>query len=211
MNTYTPPGNTPALKAPAAFPEPQHPRSIGALFRNLAAILLGLAGIALILYFDQQLRDNTSLPELGQNMSYGLLFTVGLLTGFHCVGMCGPLIIGYTAKTAAAGRPTYTSHLLYGTGKTLSYTEIGAAFGGLGSIIAFTPFIRGAVGIAAGVFLTLFGLPNRAGRLPFSPSRASVRNCRHHASADHSAHEAGSCCGHKHHGDESHSGCGSHH
>lgn len=158
MNTYPSPPRVPLTKTPAASPEPQHPRSIAALFRNLAAILLGLAGIALILYFDQQLRDNASLPELGQNMSYGLLFTVGLLTGFHCVGMCGPLIIGYTAKTAAAGRPTYTSHLLYGTGKTLSYTVIGAAFGGLGSIISFTPFIRGTVGIAAGVFLMLFGL-----------------------------------------------------
>ncbi|MBM4201859.1 MAG: sulfite exporter TauE/SafE family protein, partial [Gammaproteobacteria bacterium] len=128
------------------------------VLRRLAGIALGIAGIALILHLDQRLQDNASLPELGQDMSFGLLFTVGLLTGFHCVAMCGPLVIGYTAKGASSGRHTYLSHLLYGAGKTLSYTVIGAAFGWLGSIIAFTPLVRGAVGIAAGVFLILFGL-----------------------------------------------------
>jgi sulfite exporter TauE/SafE len=47
---------------------------------------------------------------------------------------------------------------LYGAGKTLSYTLIGALFGLIGSAIAFTPAVRGWVGIAAGVFLLLFGL-----------------------------------------------------
>lgn len=155
MSTHSP--TRPATLDPAQSDSTTAAR-VGRLLRNLAGIAVGLAGIALILYFDQRLRNDSSLPELGQNMSYGLLFTVGLLTGFHCVGMCGPLIIGYTAKGAAVGRPTYTSHLLYGTGKTLSYTLIGAAFGGLGSIISFTPLVRGVVGIAAGIFLMLFGL-----------------------------------------------------
>ena len=47
---------------------------------------------------------------------------------------------------------------LYGIGKTLSYTLIGALFGAFGSVVTFTPFAQGAVGIAAGVFLILFGL-----------------------------------------------------
>jgi len=49
-------------------------------------------------------------------------------------------------------------HLAYGLGKTLSYTIIGAIFGLLGSIIAFTPMMRGIAGIFAGLFLMLFGL-----------------------------------------------------
>jgi len=40
----------------------------------------------------------------------------------------------------------------------LSYTIIGAVFGLLGSIIAFTPLMRGLAGIFAGLFLMLFGL-----------------------------------------------------
>ena len=50
------------------------------------------------------------------------------------------------------------SHLMYGAGKLVSYTLIGAAFGLLGSIIAFTPVVRGVAGILAGLFLILFGL-----------------------------------------------------
>lgn len=103
--------------------------------------------------------DHADMPTLGRdNMSYGLLLLIGFLTSFHCVGMCGPLILGYTAKNTADSNRTHHPHLLYGIGKTLSYTSIGALFGAFGSIIAFTPYTQGAVGIAAGLFLFLFGL-----------------------------------------------------
>jgi sulfite exporter TauE/SafE len=72
--------------------------------------------------------------------------------------MCGGFVISYTAKDASVGRKSHLSHIYYGAGKTLSYTVIGAAFGLIGSIIAFTPMMRGIAGILAGVFLLLFGL-----------------------------------------------------
>jgi len=126
--------------------------------RRLLAFLFGIAGIALIVYLDARLRSNTSLPELSLDMSSGLLFVVGFLTGFHCVGMCGALVLGYATKSASTGKLRYSGHLLYGLGKTISYTAIGAGFGLMGSIIAFTPQVRGIVGMVAGVFLLLFGL-----------------------------------------------------
>ncbi len=126
--------------------------------RRLLALLFGLAGIALIVYLDARLRSNSGLPELGLDMSMGLLFTVGFLTGFHCVGMCGALVLSYATKSAATGKLRYGGHLLYGLGKTISYTVIGAGFGLVGSVIAFTPAVRGMVGMAAGIFLLLFGL-----------------------------------------------------
>ncbi len=126
--------------------------------RRLLAFLFGIAGIALIVYLDARLRSNTSLPELSLDMSSGLLFAVGFLTGFHCVGMCGALVLGYATKSAATGKLRYGGHLLYGLGKVISYTVIGACFGLMGAVIAFTPQVRGMVGIVAGVFLLLFGL-----------------------------------------------------
>ncbi|TAL47848.1 MAG: sulfite exporter TauE/SafE family protein [Methylovulum sp.] len=102
--------------------------------------------------------DHADMPELGRDMSYGLLILIGFLTSFHCVGMCGPLIMGYVAKNASKGHKSYGAHVLYGIGKTLSYTVFGAVFGAFGSIVAFTPYTQGAVGVAAGVFLILFGL-----------------------------------------------------
>ena len=121
-------------------------------------IIFGTIGVVLLGYYLYTLSGSIALPTISQNMSYGLLFLVGLLTGFHCVSMCGGFVVSYTAKHAQEGTKAYSSHLMYGLGKTLSYTLIGASFGLLGSIIIFTPFMRGAAGIIAGGFLIIFGL-----------------------------------------------------
>ncbi len=126
--------------------------------RRLMWAMAGGAGVLLIVHLDGYMEHVQGLPTLSRDMSYGLLFIVGLFTGFHCVGMCGALVLSYTTNLASTGRPSYSIHLWYGAGKTLSYTTLGAAFGWLGSLIAFTPLLRGAIGIAAGVFLVLFGL-----------------------------------------------------
>lgn len=128
--------------------------------------LILLIGVGIIAYFSLQFIDKIKLPEISQNMGYGLLFVVGLLTGFHCVAMCGGFVVSYTAKNAKEGRKSYHSHLAYGLGKTISYTLIGAAFGFIGSIITFTPLMRGVAGIISGIFLILFGL-NMFDMLPF--------------------------------------------
>ncbi len=118
----------------------------------------GIIGSLIVLYFIFNFVDGIALPEITQNMGYGLLFLVGLLTGFHCVSMCGGFVVSYTAKHAQQGTKTYKSHLSYGLGRVISYTVIGAIFGLIGSIIAFTPTMRGVAGILAGLFLILFGL-----------------------------------------------------
>jgi sulfite exporter TauE/SafE/copper chaperone CopZ len=120
--------------------------------------VLGLLGAILIAYFALRLADGISLPQISTGMSYGLLFLVGLLTGFHCIAMCGGFVVSYTAKDAQEGRKSHKSHLIYGLGKTISYTIIGAIFGLIGSIIAFTPTLRGVAGVLSGLFLVLFGL-----------------------------------------------------
>ena len=139
---------------------PNHPRT-DALFivlKKIAAVTLALMGIYFILWLDSWFMNHTDMPKLSRDMSYGLLILIGFLTSFHCVGMCGPLILGYVAKSATQGHKSYGAHLLYGLGKTLSYTVIGALFGAFGAVVAFTPYAQGAVGVAAGIFLILFGL-----------------------------------------------------
>jgi len=125
---------------------------------KLFGIIFGIIGVLLIAYFAFRFAGNITIPEISQNMGYGLLFAVGLLTGFHCVSMCGGFVVSYTAKHAQEGTKSHKSHFMYGLGKTVSYTIIGAAFGLLGSIIAFTPMMRGIAGIVAGIFLVIFGL-----------------------------------------------------
>ena len=127
-------------------------------FIRLAIIVAALAELAALILFDTRWISADGEPDIAQHMSLGLLFLLGLLTGFHCVGMCGGFVVSYVTADARAGRSSFVSHLAFGAGKTLSYATIGAAFGWLGAFIAFTPMLRGLAGAAAGAFLIVFGL-----------------------------------------------------
>ena len=129
---------------------------------KLKPAILTLALVA-ILFGGYQLVQGFAvfeLPAIGGPASLALLFGVGLLTGFHCVGMCGGFVMSYTAKNAADGRKNLNvySHIQYGTGKLISYTVIGAVFGLIGTIFVFTPLLKGAASIFAGLFLIIFGI-----------------------------------------------------
>jgi len=135
------------------------PRPFRDGIRKFLRIVIGLAGILAIFYVGSQIPQAEALPGLGQQASLGLLFLAGLLTSFHCVGMCGGFIAGYTAHCAIGGSPARClAHLAYGLGKTLSYATIGAAFGFAGSMVSITPQMKGTAAIAAGIFLLGFGL-----------------------------------------------------
>ena len=125
---------------------------------KFAGLLIGLIGVLLIIFFDTEWISKGGEPDITQHLSLDLIFVLGLLTGFHCVGMCGGFVLSYTADDASAGRSSYLSHALYAAGKALSYTFIGACFGLLGGFIAFTRLLRGVAGVLAGAFLIVFGL-----------------------------------------------------
>ncbi|WP_260839359.1 sulfite exporter TauE/SafE family protein [Methylomonas koyamae] len=140
------------------MPSAPTPPGSGSVFKKILTIGFALVGIGLILWLDSWFMDHAGMPDLNGDLNFGLLFLIGFLTSFHCVGMCGPLILGYIAKSAKAGQHSHTAHLLYGAGKTVSYASIGALFGAFGAMVAFTPFTQGVIGVAAGFFLILFGI-----------------------------------------------------
>lgn len=134
------------------------PESKSSLFVKISLSLLALIAIVLLMVFSRKLWHQFSVPEISTQLSYGMIFIVGLITGLHCIGMCGSFVISYTVKDAEQGYSPYLSHALYGFGKTLSYALFGAAFSLLGSVISITPFIKGISIFLAGMFLVLFGL-----------------------------------------------------
>jgi uncharacterized protein len=125
---------------------------------RIGKIVLLMVGIYFLINFSSFLGGNFSVPQSQEPLNYALLFVAGTLTGFHCAGMCGALVVGYTVRMANQGGSKYLTHLYYGIGKTLSYTVMGALFGVLGSIVTFTPAMRGWAGLVAAAFLILFGL-----------------------------------------------------
>ncbi|GLI91322.1 urease accessory protein UreH domain-containing protein [Methylocystis echinoides] len=138
------------VEAPAQKPKP--------LLYRLALATLALAGIAALILVDTRWISDSGAPDISQRLSLWLIFTLGLVTGFHCIGMCGGFVVSYATAEAKAGRPALAGHLAFAVAKTLSYTTIGALFGAAGAVIAFTPLLRGVAGVAAGLFLIVFGL-----------------------------------------------------
>ncbi|MBR9705699.1 hypothetical protein GOV14_01565 [Candidatus Pacearchaeota archaeon] len=105
------------------------------------------------------LRDlNLEIPGAGDSAGIILLFFVGILTGFHCVSMCGGFVVSYTAKNATKGHKGFKQHLIYGGSKVMSYAIIGGLFGLIGGIFAFSAKLKGYVAIFAGTFMIFYAL-----------------------------------------------------
>ncbi|MFZ5967092.1 MAG: sulfite exporter TauE/SafE family protein [Bacillota bacterium] len=98
------------------------------------------------------------LPQISDNMGFGLIFLVGLLTSIHCIGMCGGIALSQSIPSQISKGSKILTPLLYNLGRVISYTVIGAVVGGLGSIITPSGQLKGLVAILAGVFMILFGL-----------------------------------------------------
>ncbi len=96
---------------------------------------------------------------------------LGLLTGAHCVSMCGPLVL---AVSAGARTRTWQSRLLhaaiYHAGRVTTYVVLGLAAGLVGQMMVFAGFGR-VLALAAGALLIVAGLIPGLTRL--SPSWAA--------------------------------------
>jgi len=124
-------------------------------------IIVGIATL-LIVYslfvgFDFNI-SGIGFPQIGQNANLFLLFVVGLLTGFHCVSMCGGFIVSYTTKNALNNHKGFIQHLVYGGSKVFSYALIGGLLGLAGGFVAFNTTMRGWVAILAGIFMVFYSL-----------------------------------------------------
>lgn len=127
-----------------------------AIVSRTALFLVLLAVVGSVAYWGKAQMPGV-MQQIQPHMDQILLLGIGFLTGFHCIGMCGSFVVGYTDVRKSKWRQML-AHLIYGVGKTLSYTALGAGFGLLGSAIAITPQLRGGLALAASVFLLLFGL-----------------------------------------------------
>jgi sulfite exporter TauE/SafE/copper chaperone CopZ len=154
------------------------------LGKRLFLIVIAITGIILLLQLNKFVQLDLSPEDVGKTANYGLLFLVGVLTSFHCIGMCGGFVISYTVAGVKSNKPSYFIHLLYGLGKTLSYSGFGALFGLIGGTITFTLGMRSVVSAIAGAFLILYGLSMLEAfsglrrlhlRLPFFVNRFLVR------------------------------------
>lgn len=126
-----------------------------------------LIAIGIILFALYTIIQNTVgfnfIPEVSQNMGYGLLFVVGLLTSLHCIAMCGGInlsqCVSYKYESSNPGKfEKMTPSLLYNSGRVVSYTAVGGLVGALGSVVSFSGMAKGIVAVISGVFMVIMGL-----------------------------------------------------
>jgi sulfite exporter TauE/SafE len=112
-------------------------------------------------------------------VSTALLASVG-----HCIGMCGGIVIAYTSAKLDAketwGRQTI-AHLSYSMGRVTTYSLIGALFGFVGQVVAFTPTTKGVLFLLTGVLMILAGLSLVGGIKFLNSAEFSISNNRWYA------------------------------
>ena len=125
-------------------------------------ILKSLFGID-ALPFLKDLATLKYLPRLGNDAGLGLLFGFGILTSFHCLGMCGGLVVSQTIRNQTVTKPGkipvwFFPSLLYNSGRVIAYTIVGGIVGGLGQVMSFAGIWKGVVPIFGGLFMVIMGI-----------------------------------------------------
>ncbi len=87
------------------------------------------------------------------------IFFVALLGSVgHCIGMCGGFVVAYSTAKIDPDRTKFfqsSAHLLYSSGRVVSYMLIGAVFGYLGSAIKFSLGAKGVLFIVIGLLMVI--------------------------------------------------------
>jgi copper chaperone CopZ len=134
------------------------PAPAGSLVRNGSIFLFFLLLVGGITFWGKSMVPGL-VGEMSPNLGHAMLFSIGFFTGFHCIGMCGGFVVGYASVNGPrSAASTAIRHLMYASGKTISYAVIGGTLGLLGSIVTFTPYMRGVISIAASIFVIIYGL-----------------------------------------------------
>jgi len=96
------------------------------------------------------------------NIDLYIIFTTALIASFgHCTGMCGGIVVAYSSAKIDMKDNLFKrniSHIIYSLGRVTTYTIIGAGFGAIGRVIAFTPTTKGVLFLLTGILMILAGL-----------------------------------------------------
>lgn len=100
--------------------------------------------------------------SIKEGMSYGFIFIIGLTGSFHCVGMCGGIMLTQTSIPDNLSIDTKVQAIVpasaYNLGRVISYTAVGAIVGAIGSIISVKASVKGTLFIAIGIIMMVIAL-----------------------------------------------------
>ncbi len=104
------------------------------------------------------------------NATLEVIFLYGLVTGLHCIGMCGGFALS-GGLAAGGGRKSMGlgASLGYNLGRLFSYGAAGALAGSLGGAVSLMGPFKGVIPLIGGLFVLVMGLGS-LGVLNFRPS-----------------------------------------
>lgn len=100
------------------------------------------------------------------------VFVVGFLGSFHCLGMCGPIVLAYSLhipgrlnggmkRDPSLWKMGLFHHMAFHSGRLLTYGFLGALAGGIVHLTDFDRFffdLRGSVSILGGALMVFAGV-----------------------------------------------------
>ncbi len=86
------------------------------------------------------------VPAAESGVGPTALFIIGILSGVHCIGMCGGIML------------SQGNALLYNGGRVLSYTLMGALFGAAGKAFGYDAEMKSMLFTVCGLLVVLIGL-----------------------------------------------------
>lgn len=116
-----------------------------------------------LLYWGLTALHLADIPTVGSGATLWYIFLIGLLTGTHCITMCGGIALSQSASdniqpTKADRRRGLLSGLSYNGARVLMCTVIGAIFGSIGQAITYTMKTKSIVFTIAGLLIAIIGL-----------------------------------------------------
>lgn len=100
-------------------------------------------------------------------------FVIGFFGSFHCVGMCGPIVIALPVPQVSPFLQT-VSRVLYNIGRAITYSFMGLMFGFLGNRLNLADFQSG-MSIAFGVLILFYIVLPRKYKAKIYASSISVK------------------------------------
>lgn len=119
---------------------------VGAGKSGLRADLIAAIAVVALYFLVPTLTGLVSVPAAESGAGLGALFVTGMLTGVHCIGMCGGIMLSQGGA------------LMYNGGRLVSYTLMGAAFGALGTSFGYDSEMKSMLFTACGLLVVLTGL-----------------------------------------------------
>lgn len=123
--------------------------------------VIGLFVMAIIMIISIKISETSELNNMIRGGSYLILFLGGILSSFHCIGMCGGLMLSQTLdknNLLNSKKSNIEATFKYNVARIISYTTVGGLAGLLGSIFSISTRTQGFIQIFVAIFMVIIGL-----------------------------------------------------